>query len=658
MRRGLATLGAAALGAALFTVSPAAAAGTGTIAVCLTSSTGANLTLPGDQASYQVTNGPTLYVGAVGGSGCRESTVPADTDVKVWVLRDETASQVQTVQVAEDAVKVVNFYTTKVTAYYPGDLAFGGPTGGSKGFVSGSSKELLSFRNAAQDPLVFRLGTGQGYARTEVSWPIANSTGKSATFTFHAIRVLRNDGSPIEGVDNARKYTSGGYHVKDIANPDETDANGFLAWTRPGLVTSTDIEVRVNGTIGTKSWDPSTKPLQVFQTTNVTLNYNRPEHPESRARYFFNDTNALWFDSPSKEMFAGEYPFQFYSDAASGNPGTLRTQTTIDVPPPADGPITKTAVVVRLQDSEGNGLKGSVSYYKGGWSNNVVDTEHTVPGSIPAGENVHTQPQFKGSAVVVFDGAPKNVTFAITNKGARQQLAQQNVQSDSTAYFHTVKVTVTLRNDANNPRKGGAVSYYTNSWRDMDDTDANGESTIELLPSKVSFAVVWRGSRQQKTVNNVGDDPSVTFKTVPITVHLEDHAGSPLEGGAVTFYSNSWRDMGDTDSNGDATVELLPSKVSFAVVWLGSRQQKTVNDISDSGASPVVFQTSLLVDDPDDDGIVPTSFYTTSWQAFPEAGVELLPSKVSFKYTGNPQNTINTFDAGEVISLPSFDVQP
>lgn len=291
-------------------------------------------------------------------------------------------------------------------------------------------------------------------------------------------------------------------------------------------------------------------------------------------------------------------------------------------------------MVVRLQDSTGAGLVGSTFYYRGGWHNAVVDTAFTdtPPFNKPANAPV------PGSAVVLLEGKPTNVTFALSYDGARQQLPSQNPQSDATAYFHTVPVTVHLENSVGAGLSGADVTYYTNSWRTLGQTDAGGNAVLEVLPSKVTFAVSHLGSREQQTVNNVGTlgGAPVVFETVPVSVLLLDSGGAVIEGGTVTYYTNSWRPLGTTAVDGiasDPDIELLPSKVTFAVSYLGSRQQKTISNVADLGGAPVEFQTVLVTSG------TATKFYTNSWQDFPTgSGVELLPtSKVSFRNAANQQ---------------------
>ena len=149
-----------ALGALPSMTSTAKAAGnTGTVAVCLTDSTGANVVPDGDKAWYQVDGGSTNYVGSVGPTGCREQTVTG-TNVAVWVKYNTTYSQHETVAVPNGGTLRVDFYTTKVTLQYSGgrNIAFGGPTGDSTWFNK-PSMELVS---DGVTPVHFRLGNTGG----------------------------------------------------------------------------------------------------------------------------------------------------------------------------------------------------------------------------------------------------------------------------------------------------------------------------------------------------------------------------------------------------------------------------------------------------------------------------------------------------------------
>lgn len=527
---------AAALTVPLFvaTTSPAGAdTGTGTIAVCLTNSQGTNVTIAGDHAWYQANGGSIDYVGAVGHSGCRESSFASGASVAVWVATQGTFSQHKTVTVTSGETTRVNFYTTDVTIQYPGAVAFGG-IGNSAWFKQSSataSRELLS---NGTDPTMFRMSTPAGLVYTPVSWPVANGPGASASFSLMALQVLNNDGSPEGGASAV--YTPGQYthHV-----PGSTNASGLLGWAHSGLLTNVTVTAKVNDTASTDTDDVSTTGLFRFQTTNLTLHYTGGE-------ILYHGGYWDHFTAPSMELFAGTYPFQFSSGPAAGNPGGTYAQTDITVPDPTDGPVTKTAAVVRFQDSTGAGLTGSVSYYLHGWHNPGVETDMGASwGVSPA--DTGNEP---GSAVVLFDGAPTGVVFALSFQGERQQLPRQNIQTDSVAYFHTADVAVELLGSNGLPLRTGQASYYARGWHGIGDTSNadNGYLHIEMLPGSYSFAMTYKGTREQLNGQSVsGSSSTVTFQTGQV---------NSTSGAATGYYAAGWR----TFANG---MELLPGSYWF-----------------------------------------------------------------------------------------------
>lgn len=488
-----AVLGAAALIVPLMAGAASADGGTGTVAVCLTSSAGVDTALGWDQAWIQ--SGSSAYVGPVGDSGCRETNLPAGTNATVWVGLSGTTSDKRSVTVVNGQTVRVDFYSTNVTIQYPGGVAYGGPTGDSAWFkqsTNTASQELLS---DGVTPTVFRMSTPAGFVRTPVSWPVAAGPGAKATFSLMAMQVMKNDKTGESGATATYRPNQYGYFVSG-----STNADGLLGWSRPGLLTDVAVTAKVNNTTQTQTRDVSTNGLFTFQTTNLALKYN------GEVRYF-SSQYAYFFTGPSMELFSGDYPFQFRSPAL-GNAPAAYSQTTITVPTASQGPVTKTAAVVRFTDSTGNGMSGSVLYYVGGWKDPGVVTNMTAAwGSGP------NAPLSDGSAVVLFDGTPTNVTFAMVHDGAQQNLPALNLQTDSIARFATVKVTLSLSDHTGAALQGGAATFYARSWQSFGATSSDGTVSKELLPVQFSFRVTYLGSSQTLAVSNVGTTPNTTFQT-------------------------------------------------------------------------------------------------------------------------------------------------
>jgi hypothetical protein len=159
---------------------------------------------------------------------------------------------------------------------------------------------------------------------------------------------------------------------------------------------------------------------------------------------------------------------------------------------------------------------------------------------------------------------------------------------------------------------------------------------MELLPVSYSFSMDYAGTRQQKT-QNTSVDPAIVFQTKAVLVQLYDSAGNRLNGGAGSYYGGSWTGIGPM-SNGQASKELLPGTISFAVEFAGGRQQKQ----QDTSLDPVIiFRTtkvSLLLLNSMGNSLDPGSatYYGSAWLAFGgttggRAEKELLPGTYSFR---------------------------
>ena len=132
-------------------------------------------------------------------------------------------------------------------------------------------------------------------------------------------------------------------------------------------------------------------------------------------------------------------------------------------------------VIVKLLDSQGNGLAGGTAqYYDGGWQ--------AIPGSTDA----------SGTLVTDIPTTRGNLTFRMTYANASQEMAQ-NVSSNPIVVFQTANVTVELRDSGGtlipDSAGTGAVQYYAGGWRDFG-TTMNGVVSKQLLPLTYSFSTV------------------------------------------------------------------------------------------------------------------------------------------------------------------------
>lgn len=165
----------------------------------------------------------------------------------------------------------------------------------------------------------------------------------------------------------------------------------------------------------------------------------------------------------------------------------------------------------------------------------------------------------------------------------------------------TTSVTIKLTDSNGAPLSGGSAKYYgkangstASNWHDFGTTSADGMTTLAVTPGKITFQVTYKHTQQSKTVTVSGSDADVEFQTTPATVSLKDSQGTPIAGAAAQYYgtATAWQSMGVTDSDGNATAEVLPSAISFAVAYNGGREQQS--KVAVDGPTTIDFQTKAV----------------------------------------------------------------
>jgi len=269
-----------------------------------------------------------------------------------------------------------------------------------------------------------------------------------------------------------------------------------------------------------------------FQTTRVLLRHT------SVIEYLGSDNSyhKLSDGKQAGEMFPGTYKFYF-----GGSPNPQYTET-ITI---GDSAFERNVALVTLKSSEGKGLSGgSVSYYAGGWVYGAATTNAS------------------GVALLLLPGSLSASSVSLSYRGGTQQI-DRSMSVNPLYAFTTSKVTFRLLDSSGGPLAGGAT-YYGGEWRSFGD---NGEgaanATMEMLAGRYSFAVSYKGGRQQKDNVDVGANPVVVFQTTQVTFRLLDSSGGPLAGGA-SYYGGDWRSFGDNgEGAANATMEMLPVRYSF-----------------------------------------------------------------------------------------------
>ena len=290
----------------------------------------------------------------------------------------------------------------------------------------------------------------------------------------------------------------------------------------------------------------------------------------------------------------------------------------------------KTLAVVRLIDSNGDGLEGGIAKYNwGGWQ-----TAGTT------GPN--------GYAMAFIDGDPSNLNFRMYWEDSYIN-KYQNIDVDPLVEFQTELVTMDLISSSSAPLVGeGKVN--SGGWKSLGFTPG---ATMELLPKSYDFRIYYNGSYINK-YQNIGADPNVVFQTKGVTMELSSSVNAPLVGeGKVN--SGGWKSMGNTPT---AVYELLPKSYDFRIFYKGSY----INKYQDIATDPIVkFQTKgvtmkLLMSDGITDTIGEGKVNSGGWLSMgntPTAVYELLPKSYDFRifYKGSYINKYQDISTNTVVQF-------
>ncbi len=571
--------------AVLLYAAPAQAAGTGTVAVAVTDSTGANVVLGGDQAWIQINGGSIAYVGAVGTSGFRESTAPAGASVEVWVAKNGTYSQHQKGVVPDGGTIRFDFYTTKVTLQYSGDLAFGGPNGDSAWFA----KPYMELLSDGTNPVHFRLdGTGTVSGRTALLWPVATGTGATYTRSLVAVRLVDSANVGLAG-GQASAYVAG---WKQLGT---TETTGVVVGAFDGLLSNVTFSMGYVGATIQKSQNVAAASVVKFQTAKVTMELldSTSTHLAGGAQYYASGWKTFGggTTTASMELLPTTYTF-----AVTYGGATIQKSQNIASDPAVV--FNTKLVTMELLDSTSTHLAGGAQYYASGWK--------TFGG---------------GTTTASMELLPTTYTFAVTYGGATIQKSQ-NVANDPLVIFTGTEVTIQF---------SGTIQYYAAGWKTFT------KPTMTLLPGAYTFSFSGNGyPAVNVTLNVTGDE----VKKSVVYVRLLSSTNSPLAGGVASAYVNGWQTIGTTNSSG-AVVGLfdgLLGNTSATTTYNGTSQQITQYQPTNS---IYTFQTGSVVSD----GGTATGYYAGGWKTFSQY-VQLLPGTYLFSFSDGTSNTGYAITAG------------
>jgi YD repeat-containing protein len=379
--------------------------------------------------------------------------------------------------------------------------------------------------------------------------------GETYTISTNMVTVELKDstGNPLNG--GVVQYYSGGWQTFGT-----TDASGQVS-KELQLGTYT-FSMTYAYARQEKAQNIATNRTVVFQTINVTIQLKDSAGALmdiGTVQYYSGGWHNIGTTSGgqiSKELLPVNYTFSMnYAFARQEKSQNVATNPTVA--------FQTTRVLVELRDSFSSLTDtGTVQYYSAGWR----DIGNTSGGQVSK------------------ELLPATYTFSMNYAYVRQEKSQ-NIVTNPTVVFQTIKVAVQLRDSTNNLIDTGTVQYYSGGWRDIGNT-SGGQVSKELLPGSYTFSMNYAFSRQEKA-QNIAANPTVIFQTTSAMVQLKDSTGALMDTGTVQYYSGGWHNIGTT-SGGQVSKELLPGSYTFSMNYAFGRQEKSQN----IAANPtVIFQT-------------------------------------------------------------------
>ena len=380
------------------------------------------------------------------------------------------------------------------------------------------------------------------------------TSGSMATVEFQTAtaKALVKDcdtDSPISGIEV--EYNDYGNHWIDLA-PKYTDVNGnSLIELFPGAFT-----LRAK-TIYTYSTEPITLvnsgdiETVEFNPTRVCFNY--------AGTVKYNDYGNHWINLPCNTyMFSGTYDFRFDGD-----------EQTISI---SECVFEKTLAIIKLIDSNGDGILGQEGFYKLGGtyhSAGLTDSE--------------------GEIWAFMDGSITSTYFRMKYLG-HTQTKLQNVSVNPVVLFQTVAVTVEMRNSSNALLTAEELLYKHGDGTYHSLGTNTEDETIEMLPLSYYFRAKYLG-HTQTLLRNVTTTNPVVFQTEAVTVEMRN-SGNALIAAEELLYKHgdgTYHSLGTNTE--DETIEMLPLSYYFRAKYLGHTQTLLRNVTT---TNPVVFQTEAV----------------------------------------------------------------
>ena len=346
------------------------------------------------------------------------------------------------------------------------------------------------------------------------------------------VKLLNSQNTPFD--EGTVKYYANGW--KDLGTTVNGETNIEL------LPKNYSFRMSYAGASIDKQQGIDTNATVIFQTANTTVQLKDSQTnllDGGKVKYYasgWKDFGVATNGEATKELLPKQYSFRMvYAGASIDKQQSIDTNATV---------VFQTVnTIVQLKDSQVNLLDGGeVKYYASGWKDFGVATNGEAAKEL----------------------LPKNYSFRMSYTGASID-KQQDIRTDLTVIFQTVNTTVQLKDSQGNLQDNGTVQFYAGNWQEIG-TTVNGEVTKELLPRNYSFRMTYENISNDKQ-QDIGSNSIVEFSTIPVTVSVKDGSGNPILNAEVQYYSKTWNVIGNTDTSGEISLEMLTKNITFRVKY-------------------------------------------------------------------------------------------
>jgi len=398
---------------------------------------------------------------------------------------------------------------------------------------------------------------------------IYNNSVKRKTI---GLRTMPQQLDTLGFLDTLRAYTDSSYSLGWIKN--QTTANKYTNY-----FTTAKTQLQQNNITGVKS-----TLNQVLQDVNQDSTSNLTSEAYALIRYnteymlaHLPNSNppslGVKLENSSGSLLTGgtlQYYDGGWKDATNNGDGTFGINTT------------KSILSLRMTYAYGSQTVSNISAQNNTYTFQTKDVSVQLKNSIGSLIDTGTVQYYAGTwrdfgtttnGVATKELLPNTYSFRMTYAHASND-KQQDIGTNSTVIFQTVKANVQLQNSQGTPLDTGTVQYYAGAWRNIG-TTANGSVSVELLPKTYSFRMTYDYISNDKQ-QNIGTDNVVKFSTVLCTISVNNSQNQPVSGADIKYYAGAWREIGQT-VNGQITKELLPKNISFRMNYNSVQQDKSQN---------------------------------------------------------------------------------